>query len=234
MSSAAGAEDIRIFFDRTPTEPLADLTPHAGVLAFDNPIVASAQRLYIYAEFLDTVQSWWSIDFDVSADNGIVTQAHYFSAPGQIAYNPPEARWYLAEPNPMSSPNESVVSFSAVAFSTFGVQNPPFAPQLDPIQFRDPSRDGGSVAGTTLLGYVEVSPAPGFDETEVFFSVGVGGVQHRNGLAQNVYFGFGDAPVWAYSRDRSALPDAIVVPEPAGLTCLLVLLPALRRRAHRR
>jgi hypothetical protein len=224
IASNAYAEDVRIFFDRTPTDRQSDLTPHAGVLAFENPTVAQGERLYIYAEFLDQDQWWWAIAFDVTADDGLITQAHYFNAPGQIAFNPPEARWELAAPNPLSRPSRSTVSFSSLGFDSFGVRNPPFAPELDPIQFRDPSRDGGSIAGTTLLGYVEVSPAPGFDRAEVFFSVGAGGIQHSNGLARNVYFGFGDAPVWAYSRDRSALPDAIAIPEPGTLAALLVLV----------
>ncbi len=219
-----GTEDIRIFFDATQTKPNGSLTEHPGPLAFENPVVQSGERLNIYAEFLDEQQFWIDTEFEIEVDGGFFAGAHYFNGPGQVNWpGPGSERWYAAVPNPPSQPGTSRVIFKAVAGGHFGLESGPGVRTVEPLQYRRPHEDGGSVAGTTLLGFVEVELLPGCSRADAFFMIGTAGIHHFNSRERLIYFGFGDAALPANVRhQRTAIADAVVVPEPAAWLALLL------------
>ena len=224
--------DLRVFFDKTPTADRGDLTEHAGLLAFENPVVQPDERLYLYFEFHGTQHHWFSVSFDVTAEDGLITRAHMFNGFGQIV-KPLEERWIEASPNPPVTPGVATVEFHGAEINRFGVDNGVLAEFRDVHQFRRPGDDGGSIAGTTLLGFVDVAPLPGIELSEVFLSVGPYGFAGPDKPGgHRVFFGFGDDSVQNKPGARSRLPDAIVVPEPGALALLLLLggLLAARRR----
>jgi hypothetical protein len=229
---AQGTEDIRIFFDATQTKPNGSLTEHPGPLAFENPVVQSGERLNIYAEFLDEQQWWTVVMFDVEVDGGVVTHAHYFNALGQVNYPVNGSqRWAGAQPNPPSMPRTDRVRFGAVAAGYWGLESGPGARSVEPLQYRRPEEDGGSVAGTTLLGYIDVALDPGVTAADVFLTIGDGGIIHANGLERAIFFGFGDAALHPNQRHvRTDIHDAVVIPEPPSILLLAGAALAVCRR----
>lgn len=224
--------DLRVFFDKTPTADRGDLTEHAGLLAFENPVVQPDERLYIYFEFHLPGNHWYSVSFDVTAEDGLITRAHMFNGVGQIV-EPLMERWDEASPNPAVTPGVTTVEFHGAEINRFGVDNGVLAEFRDVHQFRRPGDDGGSIAGTTLLGFVDVAPLAGVELSEVFLSVGPNGFSGPDfPNPDRVFFGFGDDPVQNHKTGaRSSLADAIVVPEPGGFALLVLggLLVARRR-----
>ena len=222
--------DLRLFFDKTPTLDRGDLTEHAGVLAFENPVVQPDERLYLYFEFHEAPIQWFAVSFDLMAEDGLITRAHMFNAVGQIV-NPLEQRWDGAAPNPAVTPGVATVEFHGAEIFRFGLDNGVLADFRDVHQFRRPGDDGGSIAGTTLLGFVEVAPLAGVELSEVFLSVGPGAFAANHPGPHQVFFGFGDDPIEMIPGARSSLPDAIVVPEPGAFALLVLggLLVARRR-----
>ena len=87
--------DLRLFFDKTPTVDRGDLTQLAGVLAFEDPVVQPDERLYIYFEFHEAGLQWFAVNFNVTAEDGLITRAHMFNGIGQVV-NPLERG--VAEP----------------------------------------------------------------------------------------------------------------------------------------
>ena len=213
--------DLRVFFDKTPTADRGDLTEHAGVLAFENPVVQPDERLYLYFEFHHPDNYWWFVSFDVTAEDGLIRRAHMFNGVGQIV-EPLMERWDEASPNPAVTPGVATVEFHGAEINRFGPKNNFIADFRDVHQFRRPGDDGGSIAGTTLLGFVEVAPLAGIERSEVFLSVGSGGFGGPHPPDHPVFFGFGDDPVQMIPGARSSLPDAIVVPEPGGFALLVL------------
>jgi hypothetical protein len=102
----------------------------------------------------------------------------------------------------------------------------------DTLQYRRPEEDGGSVAGTTLLGFVDVQRSPGEKRADVFLAMGEAGFGAFNSLERSVYFGFGDDPLPAFGSPgrRSEMADATVVPEPSSIALLLGPFLAYPRR----
>ena len=102
------------------------------------------------------------------------------------------------------------------------------ADNADSRHYRREWDSQGGGLGTTLLGYVVTVGSDGLlwitVESPIFARLG--------GSSQDlVYFGFGDDPVTAGAiGERTRLPDAIRVPEPAGLTLLGLGALAIRRR----
>jgi hypothetical protein len=195
-------------------------------LAFENPVIPSGGRLNIYAEFLREQQWWQWASFDVEIDRGRITRAHYFNDTRQITYAwGTDERWNVARPNPPSAPNAPRVEFLGAAINRFGLESGPAVRFADTLQYRRPEEDGGSVAGTTLLGFVDVELDPGFEQAEVFVTIGEGGFHAVNGTERVVFLGFGDDPLPANQRHtRTPLPEAVVIPEPGTLLTLLTVV----------
>ncbi|MBL8877931.1 MAG: hypothetical protein JNG88_02330 [Phycisphaerales bacterium] len=127
---------------------------------------------------------------------------------------PSSLRWDTASDfDPRGTPSR----VNLIATTRVGLQLPAFV-------------DGwGNNDNAVFLGYLEIGPGMG----SMYFEVDEAGISRRNGNQESdrVFFGWGDDPVSGRGAGRrSALPDAVFTPEPAGVFVLTCGLLAFARR----
>lgn len=224
-------EDIRLYFS---TEGWTDARPHpqpapAEALAERVPVTLGS-RLYLWAQALNGSSGlvWNGIGLNLDLDGPARITARRLLTP---QWQNPDGelvnRWtsaFLGQPAP-PTPEINGMNMTAVGVNgEYGVRRRP-----RPDGFITDYVDGGHV----LLGYFDFE-YDGPEPATAWLEVGNAGIMRRvQGAQFRVYFGFGDD--WIGGNDwgqRTALPDAYIVPEPgtAGML-LLAWLCAARRRS---
>ncbi|MGE0480521.1 MAG: PEP-CTERM sorting domain-containing protein [Phycisphaerae bacterium] len=189
-----------------------------------NPTLAASSRLYIWANTLGArvFESWIAVNFHIDGDgplhlsNLTIVNPNYWRASASIN------RWrYIATPAIDPAQNEYTDVNMATIGNSLGIANPPN---------QDGYTDGPT--GNVLLGYFDVAydrSAPGAVWLEVG-TLGGAALEYSIG-AVRMQMGFGDTSLYTTQRnERSALPEAVFIPEPATLALLLAAGIALRRR----
>jgi hypothetical protein len=225
VSTAAWAETGRLFFDLAGNGGDQN-APHPGGLALENPVLPpGGGRLYLYWQFgrpgPDPFQSVLGLNYNVTVDNGSISEAMNYNYSNSIL----GPRWGNAPgnpaPNPPVNPGGSTQRFTAIGINVLGLKNDAVAFQLD--------EGYDAQTNTTILGYVDVtSPSA----AGVWLTVDTLGIAIQGGgPADDIYMGFGDAPVPAGGSPgrRSDLPEATIIPEPATLVLLIAGAAALAR-----
>ena len=224
VGSANG--QIRIFFD---FEGVGEQEDRGAVdpLSYDNPVVngtAGPVRLYIYGEFLSENALWLALNFDITAVGDAM-----LSNPTMYNHRTEHGLRWSARGSALNSPTNASFRSAWIgnpSKAAGGIWNWPGAEIDDPRHFRRDWDSGPDADGTTLLGYVDVEGNDGSlwmtTESPGFFRLG-------GGSQDPVYFGYGDGPV-PPGGGRTAIAEATVVPEPAGLMLLGLAALVMRRR----
>jgi hypothetical protein len=218
---------VRFFFDTNGVGEQEDRG--AGDLDFTNPVADGASRLYLYGQFVsydDLVYIGISLDIGVTGGGAITGWSFYNHFVPDL-----EPRWTAVSPQTGSGHTTLLDDVSMLSISRFGMRNDLFARMFDTRHFRISDEDYGN----TLLGYIDVQ-ADGSPYSEVRLGVGRWGIVWVNqNVPARVHFGFGDEDTDIRGDSygmQSPLADAIIIPEPASATALLILAACagLRRR----
>lgn len=230
----AQTEIGRLFFEDKVTYGAnnggADLDSELGargtpdVLSFGNPVnTTGAARFYLFWESHLASMKMNSIDIDVRAVGaGSISAWNIYNTNISI-----QTRWNGIGNKTGGASVSEITQIAMINVTQFGVQNNATANTQDPHYNRN-VEDGGSVRGTTLLGWVDVVGT----NVELFIDVGPALIARSGGTPQDrVFFGFGDASVQVSpANNTSTAFDAKVTPEPASLALLGLGALALRRR----
>jgi hypothetical protein len=219
--------DIRFFFDTLGVGEGESRTPSADVLNYTNPSEVGSARFYLYAEFLEANTEFLGVDMNIRVDGaGSITDWHIYNAAGAAG-----DRWNGIGNATGPGPVTRIESIAMVNVNAFGLKNDVLAELLDTNHYRKSADDGGSTAGTTLMGWIDVMNTGGGD-AEVFMEVGPLLMASVGATPDDlVYFGYGDDPVGQQDAGASStLADATVTPEPTSLALLGLGVLALRRR----
>lgn len=225
---------FRIFLSSTSPEPLPPI-PNPGpenyadlpasppeYVAQQNATATTSTRLWIWGrtEQMPYRNYWQEISLDVTADGPVALSnltylnPNYWYPSGE-SYN----RWGAIYVPPAGG-SAYINSYMAVGLDGHGLTQPPHY---------DGYRDAEN---NVLLGYVDATYTSGGVGT-VWLALGGGGIGVFNAPELDfIYFGYGDArlPGDYDFHQRSTLPEAVFVPEPATIALAAALLFALRRR----
>lgn len=188
------------------------------------PVLTSSTRLWIWVNPLnDPGACWTGLDFHIDADGPLslsgltLFRPNHFSDAGESI-----PRWNGVQLPPVSSGGTRYADVILSATVAYGICFPPVG---------DGYIDGAP--RNVLLGYFDVTYA-GTGPGSIWLENGATGMYHFSvpPIHDFVQMGFGDAPVPNdMYNTRSALPEAIFIPEPAsGVIILLPLLLRARRR----
>lgn len=189
-----------------------------------NTTLTTSSRLYIWANTMEAgiFEPWILVNFHIDADGPLELTALTLFNPNHLSGGISENRWrHITVPTLDGVPNQYTNVYMTTLRNSYGIQNPPLA---------DGYTDGP--AGNVLLGYFDVAydrSAPG----SIWLEVGtLGGAQLEYSLgAVRMQMGFGDTSLYITQRDqRSAMPEAVFIPEPATLALLLLGGATLARR----
>jgi hypothetical protein len=212
---------VRFFFDTNGVGEQEDRG--VGDLNFENPMVDGASRLYLYGQFVSSDELQYigiGLDIEVTG-GGEITSWNFYNhfVPNR------GPRWHTVTPDPGSGNRTLLDDIGMNAMSRFGMQNGFLAHAYDTLHYRVSDEDYGN----TLLGYIDVT-GNGSAYSEVRLGVGDAGMVWLNqNETAHVYFGFGDEDTVITGIDfgmQSPLADAVIIPEPATATALLVLAVA--------
>lgn len=230
LAVAANAETGRLLFDLAGNGG-TNTGPHPGNLALTNPVLPpGGGRLYLYWQFgprgPDPYQDVLGLNYNVTVDGGTLSGAMNFQNPnlGWVGW-----RWQHVpgnpSPNPATNPGGSTQRFTAININHFGLRNDASAVAFD-TQY-------DQFTNSTNLGYVDVaSPGP----AQIWLTVDRIGIAIQGGSRDDeIYMGFGDAPLLAGRNmgQRSEIPEAIIIPEPATAALLVAAMAAASTRRRR-
>ncbi|MCG3128405.1 MAG: hypothetical protein CHACPFDD_03293 [Phycisphaerae bacterium] len=237
-SSFAQTEIGRLFFNAdaqggTPSVGEFDWRPTPDVRVFDNPDllrpVGAVERMYLYWEchIANLYMTAIDVDIRVVGDGMIVGWRIYNTNIGV------QTRWNGIGNRATVGDVSEIRQVAMINVTQFGVQNNRTANSSDPHYNRNYD-DGGSVRGTTLLGWVDLRLDGA--SAELFLDVGPALIARHDGPQDRVYFGFGDASVLvSTANNTSTLFDArLRVPEPGAVLVLTALTLIRLRRARAR
>lgn len=218
--------NLRLWFSTTgvaENEPINGtpaeyISPTEGV----NPTPTSdgtTRRLYLWKSILSLQQ--YHIVTGISLNIHLDALAGNTRFVGRQFYNYRAGsyrRWGGIVQGTLTDAYISNVALISVAAEGLGEETGPFDPQYD------------AVTRSYLLGYVDVHAQPGA-QASVSLAVGPSGISTDSIHLDYVYLGWGDARLrgTAYNQ-RSAQPDAFIVPEPATLMLVVIGGAALCRR----
>ncbi|MGE0482357.1 MAG: PEP-CTERM sorting domain-containing protein [Phycisphaerae bacterium] len=224
-------DNIRFWFSTTgvaENQPIAGTPPEYRTPADgDNPVVVAmdgTHRFYIWASILSLPEghSVQGVSLDVYLERAagaarFVDRRFYdYRVPGGYR------RWGgIAQ----GSLTDTLVNDAVMVSATGSGLSEEFGPQ--DIQYDAPSR-------SFLLGYVDVLTSIDA-RAELFLGVGSSGIVSTHTQQPTyAYFGWGDARLNGSAfNQRSAQPDAFIVPEPGTLVLLGVGSLAIMRRRWR-
>lgn len=232
----AQTEIGRLFFqdkaDYMANNGGADLDSELGargtpdVLTYANPDgTAASARYYLFWESHLANMKMNSIDIDIRAVGaGNISAWNIYNTNISI-----QTRWNGIGNKTGGAAVSEITQIAMINVTQFGVQNNATANTQDPHYNRN-VEDGGSVRGTTLLGWVDVARTGA--SVELFIDVGPALIARSGGNPNDrVFFGFGDASVQVSpANNTSTAFDARLTPEPASLALLGLGALALRRR----
>ncbi|MGE0479337.1 MAG: hypothetical protein AB7Q17_02575 [Phycisphaerae bacterium] len=181
-----------------------------------NPILTSSSRLYLWANTREAreFEAWIGVNFHIDADGPLVLSNLTIFNPNYLFVGGSARRWSdirlpMLDPAPNQYTDVTMVSIA----NGYGIQNPPLA---------DGYTDGP--AGNVLLGCFDVAydrSAPGAVWLEVGTLFGAD-LEYSIEIVR-MQMGFGDTSLYANDYNaRSALPEAVFIPETDTLALLLV------------
>ena len=229
FSLAHPAYGVGLFFsvDGVPEQEPIDgppseyLGPEEGI----NPVIdasAGTSRLYIWG-MTDLYLSLWAVNFDVVLQplEGDVSFLDWQIYNFESAEYPGVYRWDMLLPGELQPTHLDDVALHGYPVAGWGMIHE-VAMYYGDLQY-DPD------TYCMLLGYVDLVMSPDA-QAELYFTIGNDGWGSQP-ILEWIQFGWGDDPVDAFHYgEESALADAVIVPEPAGLALLLAAALALRRR----
>ncbi|MCG3128966.1 MAG: hypothetical protein CHACPFDD_03862 [Phycisphaerae bacterium] len=198
----------RLFFQSdaqggTPSVGEFEWRPTPDVRVFDNPDLlvepGHVERMYLYWEFHLASLKISGIDVDVRVSgDGTITGWHFYNSNVGV-----QTRWNGIGNRAGATEVAEITQVGMISVTQFGVVNSSTAASTDPHYNRN-TEDGGSVRGTTLLGWVDLR-LDGPNPSELFLDIGPALISRSNGPNDYVYFGFGDPAIRVAPRGNTSI-----------------------------
>lgn len=207
-----------------------------GPLAQGDPSVTGEATLFLWANALEETRfsPWRYVGFNIDIDGpALIEQVIWYNAEfereGETYY-----RWttrLVGQPPPPAEEIEDNYLSAIPAYFTYGITNPARRDTIVDPPLGIPGYDAPTQS--VLLGEIHVRHLGGTPAL-LFLEVGSHhAIEQADSPPQPVYFGFGDAPVMGNAfGQRSELPEATILPEPAGAAALGALLAIVLRRCR--